>query len=140
MSEYTTQVGMDVHARSVSCKALRPDTGECWSKTFSGEGHEHELLEWLKKLPGPVRCAYESGCTGFWLSRFLGSEGIACEVMAVSTLPRSPKNKRHKDDRHDAGVVLREMCNPASDASGSRTPRSRARATWQGPPTRRPAR
>ena len=117
MSEYTTQVGMDVHARSVSCKALRPDTGECWSKTFSGEGHEHELLEWLKKLPGPVRCAYESGCTGFWLSRFLGNEGIACEVMAVSTLPRSPKNKRHKDDRHDAGVVLREMCNPASDVS-----------------------
>ena len=51
---------MDVHARSVSCKALRPDTGECWSRTFSGEGYEHELLEWLKKLPGPVRCAYES--------------------------------------------------------------------------------
>ena len=117
MSEYTTQVGMDVHARSVSCKALRPDTGECWSKTFSGEGHEHELLEWLKNLPEPVRCAYESGCTGFWLSRFLGNEGIACEVMAVSTLPRSPKNRRHKDDRHDAGVVLREMCNPASDVS-----------------------
>jgi transposase len=108
---------MDVHARSVSCKALRPGTGECWSKTFSGEGYEHELLEWLKELPGPVRCAYESGCTGFWLSRFLGREGIACEVMAVSTLPRSPKNRRHKDDRHDAGVVLREMCNPASDVS-----------------------
>ena len=117
MSEYTTQVGMDVHARSVSCKALRPDTGECWSKTFSGEGHEHELLEWLKGLPGPVRCAYESGCTGFWMSRYLEDEGIACDVMAVSTLPRSPKNKRHKDDRHDAGVVLREMCNPASDVS-----------------------
>lgn len=78
---------------------MRPDTGECWSKTFSGEGREHELLEWLKKLPGPVRCAYESGCTGFWLSRFLGNEGIACEVMAVSTLPRLPKNKRHEDAR-----------------------------------------
>ena len=117
MSEYTTQVGMDVHARSISCKALRPETGECWSKTFSGEGHEHELLEWLKELPGPVRCAYESGCTGFWLSRFLERGGIACEVMAVSTIPRSPKNRKHKDDRHDAGVVLREMCNPASDVS-----------------------
>jgi hypothetical protein len=44
MNEYT-DVGMDVHARSVACKALRPDTGECWSKTFSGEGYEHELLE-----------------------------------------------------------------------------------------------
>lgn len=117
MSEYTTQVGMDVHARSVSCKALRPETGECWSKTFSGDGHERELLEWLKKLPGPVRCSYESGCTGFWLSRFLERGGVACDVMAVSTIPRSPKNRKHKDDRHDAGVVLREMCNPASDVS-----------------------
>ena len=117
MSEYTTQVGMDVHARSVSCKALRPETGECWSKTFSGEGHERELLEWLKGLPGSVRCAYESGCTGFWLSRFLERGGVDCDVMAVSTIPRSPKNKRHKDDRNDAAVVLREMCNPASDVS-----------------------
>lgn len=122
MSKYTTQVGMDVHARSVSCKALRPDTGECWSKTFGGEGYEHELLEWLKALPGPVRCSYESGCTGFWMSRFLERGGIACEVMAVSTIPRSPKNKKHKDDRHDAAVVLREMCNPASDVSYVWTP------------------
>lgn len=51
MSEYTTQVGMDVHARSVACRALRPDTGEFWSRTFSGEGYEHELLEWLEGLP-----------------------------------------------------------------------------------------
>ncbi|WP_283170019.1 IS110 family transposase [Curtanaerobium respiraculi] len=116
MNEYTN-VGMDVHARSVACKALRPDTGECWSKTFSGEGFEHELLDWLKKLPAPVRCAYESGCTGFWMSRFLQREGVECEVMAVPALPRSPKNRRHKDDKHDAGVVLREMCNPASDVS-----------------------
>jgi transposase len=116
MNEYTN-VGMDVHARSVACKALRPETGECWSSTFSGEGYEHELLAWLKGLPRPVRCAYESGCTGFWMSRFLEREGIECGVMAVSTLPRSPKNRRHKDDRHDAGVVLREMCNPASDVS-----------------------
>lgn len=117
MSEYTTQVGMDVHARSVACRALRPDTGEFWSRTFSGEGLEQELLGWLRGLPQPVRCAYESGCTGFWMSRFLEREGIACDVVAVSTLPRSPKDRRHKDDRHDAGVVLREMCNPASDVS-----------------------
>lgn len=117
MSEYTTLVGMDVHARSVSCKALRPDTGECWSRAFSGEGFEQELLGWLKGLPAPVRCAYESGCTGFWMSRSLKAAGVRCDVMAVSTIPRSPKDRRHKDDRRDAGVVLREMANPASDVS-----------------------
>ena len=117
MSEYTTQVGMDVHARSVSCRALRPDTGECWSGTFRGEGFERALLEWLRGLPQPVRCAYESGCTGFWLSRFLEGAGVACGVVAVSTMPRSPRDRRHKNDRRDAAVVLREMCNPASDVS-----------------------
>lgn len=117
MNDYTTQVGMDVHARSISCKALCPSTGECWSKTVSGEGMEAELLSWLSGLPQPVRCAYESGCTGFALAHLLRDEGIDCDIIAVSTLPRSPKDKRHKNDSHDAGVVLREMCNPAADMS-----------------------
>ena len=73
MNEYTTQVGMDVHARSMACKALRPETGECWSRSFSGEGYERDLLEWLKELPGPVRCAYESGCTGVFVKNYLST-------------------------------------------------------------------
>lgn len=43
MSDYATQVGMDVHARSVSCRAMGLATGETWSKTVSGEGMEAEL-------------------------------------------------------------------------------------------------
>lgn len=117
MDDYTTQVGMDVHARSISCRAMEVVTGETWSKTVSGEGMEAELAAWLAKLPQPVRCAYESGCTGFALARFLRGSGFACDVVAVSTLPRSPKDRRHKNDPHDAGVLLREMCNPASDMS-----------------------
>ncbi|WP_154054291.1 IS110 family transposase [Olsenella uli] len=117
MSDYATQVGMDVHARSVSCRAMGLATGETWSKTVSGEGMEAELAPWLAKLPQPLRCAYESGRTGFALARFLREAGFACDVVAVSTLLRSPEDRRHKNDPHDAGVLLREMCNPASDMS-----------------------
>lgn len=37
MSERTTQVGMDAHARSVSREALRPETGGCWLRALAGE-------------------------------------------------------------------------------------------------------
>ena len=117
MSEYTTQVGMDVHARSVTCKALRADTGEYWSKRFSGEGMEADLAAWVKTLPGPVRCVYESGCTGFELCRFLREAGVACDIIAVTTLPRSSRDRRHKNDKADAGVILSEIWNPASKVS-----------------------
>lgn len=137
MGEFTTQVGMDVHARSISCRAMDVRTGELWSTTVSGDGMEAALVEWLRKLPRPVRCAYESGCTGFALQRLLEGEGIRCDVVAVSTLPRSPKDKMHKDDKRDAGVLLREMCNPAGDASLVWVPgpevegaRDLARAAW----------
>ena len=107
-------VGMDVHARSIYCEALAPDTGEAWQRRFSGEGMVGELVGWLQGLPQPVRCCYESGCTGL---RQLADSGVDCSIMAVSTLPRSSKDRRRKNDRRDARVVLGEMCNPASKVS-----------------------
>ncbi len=92
----------------------------------SGEGRGLGLLEWPKKLSGPVRCAYESGCTGFWPSRLLGSEGLACEVTAVSALPRSPKNKRHR--LHGLGGLERRESPPGQDRQGGQlvfAPRAR---------------
>ena len=87
------------------------------SRTFSGDGREHELLEWLKKLPGPIRCAYESGCTGTHLARDLRKLGYDCDVIAVSTLARSSKDKKAKCDKHDAKILLREILNPMASYS-----------------------
>ena len=76
-----------------------------------------DLLEWLGKLPQPVHLAYESGCTGYELARTLKAAGFNCYIAAATSIPKSSKNNRHKNDRNDASILLREMLNPASDIS-----------------------
>ena len=112
MSNYTTRAGMDVHARSITIQALVVETGETLKKTLTGNPSVGEVAEWLMRLPQPIYCAYESGCTGFHLARDLRAMGIDCDVIAVSTLPRSTKDRQGKCDRLDARAILREICNP----------------------------
>lgn len=115
MGKYTTYVGMDVHARSIDAQAMNIETGEHFRKTFTGCPSAAHVAEWLATLPQPVYCAYESGCTGFWMARGLNELGFACDVIAVSTLPKSTKDKQRKCDKLDAKAILREVANPASD-------------------------
>ena len=69
MKNYTTYVGMDVHARSIQASAVEVATGEVRSRSFGGCPQAGDVAEWLSTLPRPVYCAYESGCTGFVLAR-----------------------------------------------------------------------
>lgn len=109
MGKYTTIAGMDVHARSISVRVLNRETGEIASRKFTGCPGAAEVAEWLLEFPGPVHAAYESGCTGFHLARGLRALGIDCDVIAVSTLPRSDKDKKQKCDKLDAKVILHEL-------------------------------
>ena len=115
MGKYTTYVGMDVHARSVTASAVDTSTGEVFSRTFSGAAMGQEIAAWARGLPQPAYCAYESGCTGFALARELRAAGLDCDVIAVSTLPLSQRDRRRKCDRLDARAIRREIANP--DAS-----------------------
>ena len=115
MAKFSTYVGMDVHARSITCRGVTPDTGEAWSRGFVGAGRGGDVAAWLLGLPQPVYCAYESGCTGFALCREIRAAGVACDVVAVSTLPKSGKDRKRKNDRADAASLMRELANPASD-------------------------
>ena len=112
MRKYTTYVGMDVHARSIDASAIDVTTGETWSKTFSNCPAAAEVAEWFSTLPQPLYSAYESGCTGFVLARGLRGLGFDCDVIAVSTLPRSAKDKKQKCDKLDARAIRREIANP----------------------------
>lgn len=112
MGKHATFVGADVHARSIFCRAVNVATGETWSKTFAGEGKVISLEEWVRSLPGPAIVGYESGCTGFDMARRLAADGIECEVIAVTTIPKSTKDKAHKCDKLDAAAIVREMANP----------------------------
>ena len=117
MDKYTTYVGMDVHARSITARAMVKETGEVLSARFGSCPSAEEVAAWLAELPQPVYCAYESGCTGVHLARDLRTLGYDCDVIAVSTLARSPKDRKAKCDRHDAKVILREVLNPLATYS-----------------------
>ena len=128
VKRYVTNVGMDVHARSIAVSAVNVETGEAFSARFCGKGKESELCEWVEGLPQPAYCAYESGCTGFGLARSLRSLGIDCDVIAVSTLPKSQRDRKRKCDRLDARAIRREICNPDSDYSVVWVPDERTEA------------
>ncbi len=117
MSKYTTYVGLDVHARSVTCQALNAETGETKTKAFGDCPSAEAIASWLSTLDGPVYCAYESGCTAYTLCRDLRELGFDCDVIAVSTLPRSTRDRQQKCDKLDARAILREITNPMSDYS-----------------------
>ncbi len=115
MAKFSTYVGMDVHARSAICRGVTPETGEAWSRRFDGAGYGGDVAAWLLGLPQPVYCAYESGCTGFELCREIRAAGVECDVVAVSTLPKSGKDRKRKNDRSDAASLMRELANPSRD-------------------------
>ena len=117
MRKYTTYVGMDVHARSIQASAIDVATGEVFSRSFGSCPQAADVAEWLATLPQPVYCAYESGCTGFVLARGLRGLGFDCDVIAVSTLPKSAKDKKQKCDKLDARAIRREVANPDSGYS-----------------------
>lgn len=113
MNKFNTLVGMDVHARSITCTAVVVETGEHRSRKLSRSPKAGDVAAWLSELPQPVYCAYESGCTGFELARGLRELGYACDVIAVSTLPKSPKNRQQKCDRLDSEMVLNAIASAA---------------------------
>ena len=56
----------------------------------------------------PVVCCYEAGRDGFWLHRFLLSEGIQNQVVDSSSIEVNRRQRRAKSDRLDA-VKLVQM-------------------------------
>ena len=114
-SKFSTLVGMDVHARSITCSAMITETGEILAKKLTKSPKAVEVAAWLSTLPQPVYCAYESGCTAYELARGLREMGYACDIIAVSTLAKSTKSKQQKCDKKDARTILNAIANPASD-------------------------
>jgi transposase len=104
--KYLTSVGLDVHARSIKAAALSIETGELKERGFMYD--DPDLIGWLKSLPQPVHCVYESGPTGFDLLHRLEAEGIACQIGAVTKMLR-PSGDRIKNDKRDAQFLARML-------------------------------
>ena len=84
MSNVTTFVGLDVHARSIKACAIIPETGEVERRSFGYE--PGEVASWIKSLAQSAKCVYKSGVTGFHLCRELRAAGVDCVIGAVSKM------------------------------------------------------
>ncbi len=67
MVKVRSWAGLDVHARSVLVVTVDAESGELRSARLPGE--TATVVEFLAKLPGPTRVAYEAGPTGYGLAR-----------------------------------------------------------------------
>lgn len=96
-----TWVGIDAHKKTLAVAVLgaagRPEE-------FTIDNDERSIRKLARRLNrsgGEVRCCYEAGTCGYALQRRLENEGVVCEVIAPSLIPRKP-GERIKTDRRDA--------------------------------------
>ena len=111
-SDFATIVAMDQHARSVALCALDLSTGERRTGRLCGCPSAADIARWASWATAPVRFAYESGPCGFQLARDMAALGYRCDVIAVSSIPRSAKDRAFKDDRRDASALLEALLSP----------------------------
>lgn len=107
MIDFSTSVGLDVHARTIKAVAIEVATGE---KACASFGYDPAAVaEWVGRLPQPARCCYESGVTGFDLQRRLEAMGVDCVVGAVSKMIKPAADRGRKNDRNDAEFLARML-------------------------------
>ncbi|MGA2613993.1 MAG: IS110 family transposase [Spirochaetia bacterium] len=100
-------VGIDVHLSGIHAVVLagqqvEPDSEQRLPYDFT------KIRKPFRRLlaRGPVVAAYEAGCMGFELARFLEDMQVPCIVAAPGKLPRKPSDKI-KTDRRDAMMLAR---------------------------------
>jgi transposase len=105
MAEATTHVGLDVHKQSISVAMPLPGSTKTLQWEMRNEpGEVRRLVRRLRREggdEGELLCAYEAGPCGYVLQRQLVREGVGCQVVAASLIPRKP-GERIKTDRRDA--------------------------------------
>jgi transposase len=103
VSDFTTHVGLDVHKSSIVVTLLKPGTPEGlnWQEPNDEPGVRRLIRRLRREVPGELLAAYEAGPCGYALQRQLKAEGIPCQLIAPSLIPRKP-GERVKTDRRDA--------------------------------------
>ena len=127
-SRHATTVALDQHARSVTLAALDLATGETREGRLTGCPGAAEVVAWAGWATKPLRFVYESGPCGFQLARDIRAMGVDCDVIAVSSIPRSPEDRRLKDDRRDARLLLDAVTAPAGKCRRVYVPSEEAEA------------
>ena len=86
MAQSMSLVGLDVHASQTHAAVLDMATGELRGvKLRMPPG---QVVEFLARLPGPLRTVDEAGPTGFGLARIATDRGIDVRVVAAGKVRR----------------------------------------------------
>ena len=99
-------LGLDVHRNTISVATLPPDRAAAAVEQIPHD--EAAMLAFLGRFaePGRLRVCYEAGPTGYELARLLHRQGVACQVIAPSLIPRAAGDKV-KTDRRDCRRLAR---------------------------------
>ncbi|GEQ48423.1 IS110 family transposase [Tetragenococcus koreensis] len=109
-------IGMDVHKESYSLCALDDASGEILGRTRCAADVTlvEKFVTNVKKKSGgerAIQAGYEAGCLGYALRAQLVEKGIACDILAPTTMYSSAKNKRVKNDKMDAKMIALNLAN-----------------------------
>jgi transposase len=86
-------LGLDVHRNTISIATLPPTCASAEVEQIPSD--ETAVLAFLGRFPEParLRVCYEAGPTGYELARLLHRQGVACQVIAPSLIPRAAGDK-----------------------------------------------
>jgi len=124
----TLYVGLDVHKDSVDVATAEPGADGEVRHVGSTKGDVGSVLKPIRRLISAGHrplVVYEAGSCGFVLYRALTAAGIACEVIAPSSIARA-SGERIKTDRLDAMMLARKR--RAGELSAVRVPDERDEA------------
>lgn len=145
MDEGTTYIGLEVHKRTIAVAVRFPDGGVA-ERTIPHETRAVNRLvrKWKREAPGTIRCAYEAGPCGYGLQRDLEKQGVDCQVIAPSLIPRKPGErikpfaiyaapvKMRRKTRSGPGIGSASSCSDVALVGARRAGRWRTDSGFEG--------
>jgi len=102
-------VGLDVHKESISIAYASSQAGTevvSVGKIGTRQCDIDKAFRALRSKTSRLHVVYEAGPCGYWLHRYLARQGIDCQIIAPSLIPKKPGD-RVKTDRRDAQQLAR---------------------------------
>ena len=110
-------VGMDVHSTSYTLATFAPGDREArFELKIAPEcdqivSYLNSVRRQVERELGEVEfvCGYEAGCLGYTLYHQLTGKGVACVIVAPTTILEAKSKRRVKTDRRDAALLAKSL-------------------------------